>query len=257
MRPAPCLVAILLAAVLLAPFAAGPAGAQTIAVSLDGPPAMAPSQVAQYNVTILGAPAAAVDYTVTHWISGSSTTGGSPLQNTPGRITGNRTAFQVNVTAPQAEQTLTLHVQVSGKTPQGEDLNATAEAPIVVIRAIVLTATFHNGSTTAALNVTVRVYVDDALVGRTKIARIGPNADATVSHNYLPVGLQAGSHSVRLEADLNGNGVIEPSLGEIQVSDLFYEGVTPPSAGWSLLLGIAISIPVFLGVVAFRRRRQR
>jgi hypothetical protein len=43
----------------------------------------------------------------------------------------------------------------------------------------------------------------------------------------------------------------------VVLSDFFYEGVSPPSAGWSLVLGMAVFVPVFLGIVAYRRRSQR
>lgn len=257
MRAALVLLAVLLASATFAALLALPSAAQTITLRVDGPRALAPNQAGQYNVTILGAPAEAVNYTVRYWITGTNLTGGKPPSNDTGLSTGVSTVHSMNITAPQAEQTITLIVQVSGNLASGSELNSTAEIAIVVVRPIVLTATFHNGASTAALNVTVRIRVDDALVGTTKIARIGANADASLTYNYLPVGLQPGEHSVRMEADLNGNGIIESSLGEVVLSDFFYEGVSPPSAGWSLVLGMAVFVPVFLGIVAYRRRSQR
>jgi len=40
------------------------------------------------------------------------------------------------------------------------------------------------------------------------------------------------------------------------VSDLFFRETPGLSPGWTFLIGMAAFIPVFLGVVALRRRRQ-
>jgi len=105
-------------------------------------------------------------------------------------------------------------------------------------------------------DVTVRFYVDDALVGTQKIARIEPIGQATVTFNYLPVGLQPGGHRVRVEADLDGNGVIDPAKGEAFVSEIFYRETAPLNTGWSVVIGIAVFVPVFLLTVALRRRER-
>src|SRR5207249_1446654 len=80
---------------------------------------------------------------------------------------------------------------------------------------------------TAAVNVTVRFYVDSILAGTEKIARLNPGAQITETFNYLPAGVQPGTHQVRVEADLDGHGVIDPAKGEAVVSSLFYRGTAP------------------------------
>lgn len=256
MKALPLAISILAAlAVVLA--GAGPGSAQVISAQITGPPALAPDQVASYNVTVLGEPeGASVNYTVSYWITGDNVTGGAPLVGTPGRVNGNRTTYKINVTAPPREQEITLVVSVQAASRTGIE-NTTKEYPITVVTAIVLTATFHNASPTAAVNVTVRFYVDGNAVGTTTIASIAPNADVTARYNYLPVALLPGSHTVRAEADLDRNGVIDASKGEVVVSDLFYKQTPGLSTGWTFLLGLAVFVPVFFGVVALRRRRQQ
>jgi len=249
----PLLVLALLAAVL----ASAPAArAQEVFGSIDGPAALAPGQTAQYNVTILGGPAGNVNYTINYYLQGLDLAGGSPTKSSPARASGNRTEFSVNVTAPQKDQTVTLVVKISAQLGSVTE-NGTAEASIQVITPIALSATFHNASPTAALNVTVRFYVDDRLVGTRKIDRIGANADVVVTHSWIPLGLEPGTHRVRVEADLDGNGVIDPSRGEVATSDLFYRQTAPLSAGWTVLVAIAIAVPAFLVTVALRRRGQQ
>lgn len=248
------LVAMAALAVLLT--GATPAAAQAISGAITGPTALAPGQVAAYNLTLTGEPEGAdVNYTVTYWITGTNVMGGAPLQSAPGRASGNRTAYAFNITAPPQDQAITLVVSVGARFTTGFE-NTTVEYAITVVTPIVLSATFHNASSTAAVNVTVRFYVDNLLVGATKIKRVDPNADVTVTFNYLPVGLGPGPHTVRVEADLDNNGVIDASKGEVVVSDLFYRETPGLSPGWTFLIGVAAFIPVFLGVVALRRRGQ-
>ncbi len=245
-----------LAALALLLGAAGPTSAQAITGQITGPPALVPGQVSAYNLTVLGEPeGAVVNYTVEYWITGTNVTGGAPLLSTPGHAAGNRTTYRLNLTAPPNEQTITLVVSVSARSKGTVD-NTTVEYAIAVVTPIVLSATFHNGSATAAVNVTVRFYVDNVLAGTSTIRQIAANGDATVTANYLPVNLASGAHTVRVEADLDHNGIIDASKGEVVVSDLFYRETPGLSPGWTFLIGVVAFVPVFFGVVALRRRGQ-
>jgi CARDB len=223
--------------------------------TLIGPDAVAPGQAASYNLTLGGGPEGAVTYTVRWYVTGPNPAGGLPSSTNPTSSTGNRTTFRLNVTAPQAEQTITLVVKISASLGSTFE-NTTVQKSIVVITPIVLSATFTNRGTTAAVNVTVRFYVDGTLVGTDTIARINPSGSATATFNYLPVNLQPGTHQVRIEADLDGNGVIDPARGEVVVSSLFYRGTAPLGTGWTILIGIAVFVPVFIVTVGLRRRQR-
>ena len=254
---------ILLAVALLALVAAAcvtPVSAATtgpLFFELQGPTAVAPGQSAAFNVTASGGPSGNVSYSVIYYIRGTNTSGGSPLSATPGRTTGNQTKLRINITAPSLEQTLTLVVTLDATPKGGPTENVTRTFSLTVIKPIVLTATFRNGGTTTAVNITVRWYVDGALVGTSFIKQIASNADSTVTFDYLPVSLSAGPHTLRVEADLDHDNTIDPSKGEVVTSTIFYSQVQEPATGWTILLGIGVFIPVFLGVVAWRRRGQR
>jgi len=226
-------------------------------VTLSGPPALAPGGRAAYNVTIGGGPTGIpVNYTVVYYFTGANVTDASPTKTAPGRASGNQTRFSLNVTAPKQEQTLTLHAEVSAQSATFGTQSTTAEIPVVVVAPITLQATFHNAAATVATNVTVRFYIDNALVGTSKIASIPANGDGTATFQYLPVGLAEGQHSVRVEADLDGNGIIDASRGEVVVSEIFYRGVTPLSTGWVILIGLAVFAPTLLATIALRRRSR-
>lgn len=247
---------VLLAAAAVLPAAVGAAG-EPLQAAISGPTALAPSQTAQYNVTLSGGPTANVTYALSYFITGTNTTGGNPVRTSPGSASGNKTTFRLNVTAPSAEQTITLTVNAVATPKVGVRESVNVTHVITVIRGIVLTATFHNAGATAALNVTVTWAIDGATVGTSLLKRIGANADATVTFTYLPAHLAAGEHTLTVSADLDRNGVIDPSRGEVVTSTIFYNQVQQPAPGWAILLGIGIFIPVFLGVVAVRRRGER
>lgn len=246
---------LLLGALLLVPAVRADTGGPLLA-SLGGPDALAPGAAAKYNLTISGGPSGSVNYTVSYYLTGANTTGGSPPKATPGTARGTNGTFRLNITAPSVEGTVTLVANVSASAG-GTAENTTASKLITVIKPIVLTATFHNSSNTVALNVTVRWYIDNVLVGTTTLQQVGANADGTATFDYLPVGLSAGQHTVTVTADLDHDGVIDPARGEVATSSIFYEQAAPLATGWILLLGMGIFLPVFIGVVAFRRRRQR
>ena len=220
-----------------------------------GPSSVVPGAATAYNLTISGGPTGHVDYTVQWYITGSDVTGGLPTSSSPTSTSSNKTTYKLNVTAPTKEQTITLVVKISSYTGSTYE-NTSVEKSIVVVAAIALSGTFRNDGATAAVNVTVRFYVDDVHVGTTTIARIDPGAQVTTTSNYLPVDLQPGTHRVRIGADLDGNGIIDPARGELVVSDLFYRGTTALSTGWTILIGIAIFLPVLLVTIALRRRKR-
>jgi hypothetical protein len=251
---APWLALSVVAAALFLSMA--PASGQgPIFATITGPTAAAASTPAFYNLTISGGPSGSVNYTVKWYITGSDTTGGVPVQSNPRSASGTTPKFELSITTPSKEQTITLVVSVSASSA-GTTENTSAEQAIGVVTPIVLSATFRNNGSTAAVNVTVRFFVDDVAAGTKTVPRIDPSKDATVTFNYLPVGLQPGTHSVRVEADLDGNGVIDSARGEVATSQLFYKGTPALSTGWTVLIGIAVFLPVLLLTIAVRRRRR-
>jgi hypothetical protein len=243
--------AVLTAAFVLT--AAPTSGQGPIYGTITGPPAAAASTETIYDLTIDGGPTGSVNYTVKWYITGSDTTGGVPVSANPRSASGTTPAFKLNLTTPSNEQTITLVVSVSAASG-GTIENTSVEKAIVVVTPVVLSATFRDNGSTAAVNVTVRFFVDNGAVGTKTVARIDPGRDATVTFNYLPVGLQPGTHSVRVEADLDGNGVIDSARGEVATSQLFYKGTPGLSTGWTVLIGIAVFLPVLFLTIAVRRR---
>ena len=247
---------VAVAAVLLA--GAPRAGAQTpVAGRLTGPSALAPGAAGAFFLNASGGPAGegSGNFSIKYYITGTDTAGGVPIKSSPGTVAGNPAGrFEFNITAPQREQVITVVVEINSTAgPRFE--KATVTRAVTVITPIVLAATFRNDGGAAAVNITVTFYVDGKLAGTAKISRIQPKATATATFSYLPVGLAPGAHSVRVEADLNKNGVIEADKGEVAVLDVFYKKdfeLTWPYAGVIIVATVSISALV----IRARRRRR-
>lgn len=234
----------------------GLAAAQTpIFATISGPTAMGPGRTATYDLTASGGPGDPANYSVSWYLTGPDLAGAAPRAASPGTVSGTQSTFRLNVTAPAKEQTLTLRVTINA-TSGGATESSTVERSIVVITPIVLSASFRNEGSTAAVNVSVRFYVDDVFVGTQTIARIDAGGQGSASFDYLPVGLSTGTHRVRIEADLDHDGRIDSGRGEASVSDVFYKGTPGLSTGVDVLIGIAVFVPVFLVTAALRRREK-
>src|SRR5206468_12889273 len=102
----------------------------------------------------------------------------------------------------------------------------------------------------------VRCSAASSLTACRQTARPDPGAHVTETCNYLPSHLQPATHQTRAEADLDGNGIIDPAKGETVVSSLFYRGTAPLSTAWTVLIGIGVFVPVMFLTVALRRRKR-
>jgi len=238
--------------------AAGGASAQSpVTGVLSGPTALAPGGSGTFYLNVSGGPAseASGNVSIKAYITGADLAGGQPLQASSYTSQTNGTGpFIINVTAPQKEQVITVVVEINS-TAGGRTESTKVSRGVTVITPITLTATFRNDGGSAALNVPVRFFVDGKVAGATNITRIDPGTTGTATFAYLPVGLAPGAHTVRAEADLNRNGVIEPDKGEVAVVDVFYKRdfeLTWPYA--VLIMGITVSV-AYLVIRARRRRR--
>src|SRR2546425_7284706 len=248
-------MAVLLAVLLgSAPFASAQT---TVTGTLSGRSALAPSGTGKFYLNVSGGPASEArgNVTIRVYITGSDLTGGLPQKSSPHTASSNGTGtFNFNVTAPQKEQGITLVVEINS-TAGVRTEKTTVTRAITIVTPIILTATFRNDGGSAAVNVSVRFYIDGKLAGSTNISRIDPATSATAKLTYLPVGLTPGAHTVRVEADLNRNGVIEPDKGEVVIVDLFYKKDFELTWPWAvLIMGIAVSLS-YLVIRARRRRR--
>jgi len=243
--------ALLLLAILVALVPAPAAAQEPVAIVIDGPTAIAPSSIHAYAVTVTGGPGAENGTFEIHAIlQGANVAGADPVVD---RIFSNREGkFTVNVTAPEAEGTIQLYVRARS-FEGGRNETTERRLQIEVARPVELRATIRNTAPTAALNVTVYFYVDNALVGNATVARIDAGAQTDVNITYIPVGLAAGRHTVRIWADLDRDGQADP--GELVDQDFFY--MNAPSNVPAILGTITVFLVAVLVFVLLAIRRQR
>jgi hypothetical protein len=227
-----------------------------VALSVEGPAAMTPQQVANYYVNVSGGPAENNgNYTIKYWVQGSNIGGASPLIGSPGERSGPNKTYEVNVTAPSNEVSFDLVVEV---TSGNGTANATVRKilTVQVLAPITLTASFRNNGGAAVLNTTVRFYVDNIFAGSKVISRINPGDRGTATLSWIPAGLSAGQHTIRVEADIDGNGVIDPSKGEVVAYDTFYRMGGELATGYLILIAALIFVGGLFLIVAYRRRKR-
>jgi len=228
-----------------------------VAVNVEGPGALPPGQTAAYYVNISGGPAEVNGtYSVRWWIEAGNTAGATPLAGTPGsQSSSTKNSFIANVTVPTHEGDVDLIFEAtSGNTTT----NTTVKRTLVVhvLSPLVLTAAFANNGGAAVVNATVNFYVDGNFVGSKVITRINPGERGTAAINWIPVGLGPGQHTVRAEADINHDGKIEESVGEVTVTEIFYKTGGEPAAGYLGVLAILIGLVGIIILLAYRRRAK-
>lgn len=220
---------------------------------ISGPTAVAPEAVHPYTVIVTGGPAVeGGTFEISYTLEGEDLAGGDP--QIPRTLSNAEGTFEVNVTAPRAEGRVHLFVRA---TSRNETVNATAETRLAidVFRPVDLRAVLRNSGGATVVNVSVLFYVDGELVGNETVPRIEPGGQVEVTMMYIPVGLTLGRHTVRIEADLDGDGVISPERGELIDSEFFYK--TERTNLPAILGFVTVFILALLALVLLAIRRQR
>ncbi len=250
------LVAFVLMTILASLLVPSQALAQPVTAVISGPSAVAPSSTHKYHVRASGGPEAHASsggtYTIEYEVQGDSVTGADPIQ--PRTLANSNGNFTVNVTAPSAEGVVQLHVKATSTSGASNETTET-RLTLYVAQPIELRAFLRNLGAATATNVTVFFYVDDTLVGNTTVSTIPAGGQVEVNITYVPVGLALGRHTVKITADIDHDGVIQPDRGELLQSDFFYKS---ERSNLPAILGVTtVFILVILVFLLFAIRRQR
>ncbi|HEV8595989.1 MAG TPA: CARDB domain-containing protein [Thermoplasmata archaeon] len=245
---------VLLAVALALVVSPHPAAAdEPVTAIVVGPTAIAPSTTHMYNVTVTGGPAVNDGtFEISYVLQGTNLKGGDPqvartLANRQGK-------FTFNVTAPEVEGTVQLYVKAKSGNATG-NLTTETRLWIDVFRPIELRATIRNNGAAAALNVTVLFYVDGREVGNVTVARIDAGGQTEVDVSFIPADLAIGRHTLKVTADVDKDGVIEPAEGELQQVDFFWR--TEKTSTPAIFATITVFLLGFLVLILLAIRRQR
>jgi len=227
-----------------------------VALSIKGPTALTPGQNGVYFVNVTGGPAEYNGtYTVKYWIESSDTTGAYPLFDNPGETSSKNNSFEVNITVPTVEGDIYVAFEVISENNTANS-TVTGGISVSVLAPLILTASFSNNGQVAAVNITIRFYIDDNFIGSKVISKISPGDRGTATLNWIPVGLEAGQHTIRVEADINKDGIIDGSNGEIAVYEIFYKTGGELAVGYLVIIGIVIIFGGLILIVVYRRWKK-
>lgn len=246
----------LAAALVLLPFLPQAGGTGQPEELITGPGGLGPGSKAAYNVTIRGfEDNLSAIYRIEAWLEGANLAGGSPTnRNLPFATSSRSNQLQVNVTAPTKEQQITLHVRGVVELPSS-NFTLTNFIPIQVLSPWTITVPIRNGAAAEVVNATARFFLDDRPIGNITVPRIPADGVTNVSLTFVPVGVGAGAHTLRVDIDFNGDGRIDPALGEGSMSAVVYREAPPVPPAY-IALGVVSGVVLGLAILVVMRRRR-
>lgn len=254
MRLHPSLLLTLL--LLLALPLAAAQGQEPVAVFITAPDAAGVGETVEVTVTVAGGPGEEDgSFTVKAFLRGLDLTGATPVEDRPLERASQNGTFAFNITLPSVEQFVTLVVEGNSSTAE-TFVTSTATKQIHVLVPLVVSALVVNTGSIDIQLVKAALLINGRKVAETEINRLRPGESTTVSFSHLPVDLGVGTHRIAIQVDLNGDGIIDPAIGEVVLEDVFtIEG--EPLNPIFLVLGFIGAFVAALFVGAYIRRRRR
>lgn len=244
---------------LLALLPGGVQGQGPVAVFITSADAGGTGDTIVVNVTAAGGPAEEGGvYELEAFLRGSGDlTGASPVEEVPLQDSAVNNTFSFNVTLPLEPQEVELVVVVNS-TLGNDWTEGEATKRIAVLVPLRISARVVNTGSVEIRDVPVFLYLDGTQVDQTELNRLGPGESLTVTFRYLPVGLATGSHTLEIRVDINGDGVVDPALGEVLERVTFVQEGEPINPLW-IVLGVvgAFVAALFVGGYLRQRRARR
>ena len=126
---------------------------------------------------------------------------------------------------------------------------------IEVVSPVIIHATMQNPTDFEMYNCTVRFFVDNEIIDQQTIKVIPPGKFQDVTAEWISADKAPGSHSTRIEIDLNGDGVIDTSSGDKVITGKFFvEGGT--STFVLAMIGIGL-LALVAGIYLISKRKMK
>lgn len=206
-----------------------------VRLHVRGSDIMAHDRTGTYDITIMDPQERNWQYSL--WIDAVNITGAKPLEIEP--ITGNFSAenktFSADVTAMTPLGEMILYINVS--SPSGS-LWYMRDFKIQVIDPIVVTADILNSGNATIRNATVQFFIDDLLLSTDTLRSLDVGASTTMSGEWVTDEIADGWHTTTVLVDVNNDGIIDPTVGDMEIDSKFYVEGSNLSATMYIFLGI-------------------
>jgi len=227
-----------------------------VRIYVFGPEIVATGSVSVFNVNVVGGPAElGGNYSIEAHLEGTNLTGALPVRASPFQVESDTGNFTVNVTAPRIPQTMSLVINATSIKDE-ERVSSETKYEIEVVEPVILSARIENTGSLRLENVIVKFYVDNEFVGNKTIASITAGNSTTVSYDWLVGEIAPGQHEIRVTVDMNGDGVVKVSDGDLVMISYFYREYGDIHPAIIAIVSIIMILMVFILFRTIRRKRR-
>jgi hypothetical protein len=229
-----------------------------VVVFISAPEVAGTGKQVPITVTVAGGPGEENGtFKIKVFLKGPDLQRASPLEDAPLEETSTDNTFSFNVTMPLTEQRVEVVVEANSTKGESWTVGSATES-IDVLVPLEITATVVNQGDVEIKDVPVYLYLDGERVDETRLDSLSPGESKEIRFEYLPVGLGVGSHTFEIWVDLNGDGEIDPSLGELVYRSTFVKEAEPINPLY-IVLGVvgAFVAALFVGAAIRQRRASR
>jgi hypothetical protein len=247
------LMIVLLLTLSLAPFLQSTMAEGTVKdvkLHLSGLEVLGTGKSDQYSATLVDPQNRNWGYEV--FVTAENITGAMPLEETPatGNLTALNRSFKFDITTPMVSGELTININISSESGEQWYLK---KQTIEVVAPVTIMATVDNPSDMDVRNATVRFYVDGEKIDTQTIGAIPAGQFTEVRAEWITAYKPPGWHDSKIEVDLNGDGIIDQSMGDTVISDKFFvEG----GENWIVWITILVGLVALLLGVRYISKRK-
>ena len=221
-----------------------------VRLHITGSDVLSTNKVSYYTATLVDPQEREWEYEM--WVSADNETGASPTADSPatGNITRGNWTFQFNLTSQSIPGDLTIHINCTSTTGSFWYMK---EETITVVEPVIISATIQNPTNTDVKNATVYFFVDGVEIGSQTIGSINSHQSMDVNGEWISADKEPGWHDSEVMVDLNGDGIIDKSTGDMIITNRFYiEG----ESSWLTWLVVAFGLLALVAGLTFISKRK-
>ncbi|MCK5548386.1 MAG: hypothetical protein KAI64_05185 [Thermoplasmata archaeon] len=228
----------------------------TVRVHVFGPDVVAVDTRSNITVSVTGGPGElGGNFSISAYLEGTNVTGALPVKSSPYETTSTNGTFTVNLTAPITPQTVTL--VINGTSTRDVDSEYTVfEYTIAVVAPIPISARIENNGNYTLSNLDVVFYIDGELLDELTVDFLDVGDSTTVTTEWLVASISPGTHEILITVDMNNDGVIIESDGDLVIKQYFYKEYGDLHPAIIILVGTVMVLAVLILIRTISRKRR-